>query len=128
MSSTIWAYVAFGTVSMLIAAWMGLIQRVQVGQGLVLLRATAVAALVLSLVALSGAPGTLGSVLASIALIVSGLFLGLGSLAGQSKQTPAFAVGSPLPDFEAPDHNGETFRSVSLRGKPMLIKFFRGHW
>ncbi len=128
MSSIAWAYVAFGTASILAATWMGLIQRVQVGQGKILLRVLAVLALVTSVVSLGGSPGTLGGVLASIALFVSAAFLVLGSLAGQSDQGPAFGVGDALPAFEAKDHNDEWFRSEALRGRPMLIKFFRGHW
>jgi len=128
MTSLGWAYVAFGTASLLVATWIGLIQRVQVGEGKPLLRVMAVVALVTSLFALAGAPGAFGATLAGLALIVGGGFLLLGSLAGQSEQGPAFALGDRLPDFEAPDHEGEAFRSASLRGKPVLIKFFRGHW
>jgi len=48
--------------------------------------------------------------------------------AGQSKQIPNVIVGAPLPAFAAPDHEGERFEIESLRGHPVLIKLFRGHW
>lgn len=128
MTALGFAYFAFGLMVMLVATWLGLIQRVQVEQGKWLLRGLAAATAVLALVALFGSPGTLGGVLAGLALLVGGGFLFLGSLAGQSDQGPAFAVGDPLPEFEALDEHGEPFRSTSLRGRPVLIKFFRGHW
>jgi peroxiredoxin len=37
-------------------------------------------------------------------------------------------VGDLVPAFEAPDEHGALFRSSSLNGEPLLIKFFRGHW
>ena len=38
------------------------------------------------------------------------------------------AVGAPILDFEAPDAEGEPFDLATLRGRPFLLKFFRGHW
>jgi peroxiredoxin len=38
------------------------------------------------------------------------------------------AVGQEAPDFAASDSGGATFRLASLRGAPVLLKFFRGHW
>jgi len=40
----------------------------------------------------------------------------------------AVRVGGPILDFSAPDENGEPFALASLRGRPYLLKFFRGHW
>ena len=45
----------------------------------------------------------------------------------ESSSAPA-SVGTPLPEFSAIDANDAPFRSADLRGRPVLIKFFRGHW
>ena len=61
-------------------------------------------------------------------LAVSSVSVILSSLAIQSSQAPAVAVGQPILEFTAPDENGDIFDSASLHGKPILLKFFRGHW
>lgn len=82
----------------------------------------------LAVLALTREPGVLGGILAGIVLALSTVFFGLLALAGQSKQQPAIRVGAPILDFTAPDHTGEPFTLSSLNGKPILMKFFRGHW
>ena len=37
-------------------------------------------------------------------------------------------VGAPIIDFTALDDRAVPFELGSLRGKPYLLKFFRGHW
>jgi peroxiredoxin len=37
-------------------------------------------------------------------------------------------VGETLRDFSALDENGERFELASTAGRPVLLKFFRGHW
>jgi hypothetical protein len=86
------------------------------------------AAMVLAVASFMADPGALGSALAGITLAGGAVWMLLGILAPQSRQTPAVAVGEPAPDFAAPDDRGATFRLSDLRGHPVLIKFFRGHW
>ncbi|MGH7819078.1 MAG: hypothetical protein ACREQ9_04830, partial [Candidatus Binatia bacterium] len=57
-----------------------------------------------------------------------GAFLALAATGGQANVTPAVRVGEPIIDFTARDDHGDEFRLVSLRGRPFLLKFFRGHW
>ncbi len=38
------------------------------------------------------------------------------------------AVGDPLRPFTALTPEGDTFDAASLRGRRVLLKFFRGHW
>jgi peroxiredoxin len=38
------------------------------------------------------------------------------------------ALGQPIPEFTAPDAEGQPFALSSLHGRPYLLKFFRGHW
>ncbi|MDJ0785381.1 MAG: hypothetical protein QNK05_01155 [Myxococcota bacterium] len=85
-------------------------------------------ALGLGVVALLSSPGTLGGIAATFGTAAGAIFLGLQTLAGQVDATPAVAVGGPILDFTAPDDQGKPFDTASLRGKPYLLKFFRGHW
>ncbi len=128
MTGAGWAYVSFVLIGMFVASWVGLVQRVQVGAGLLPARILAAVAMVAGLLALANSPGWLGGALAGVSLLVGTVFFFLGSLSRQSDHPPAVAVGQPLAAFEAPDHEGKLFRSETLRGRPMLIKFFRGHW
>jgi hypothetical protein len=82
----------------------------------------------LGLVALVLGAGTAGGCLAAFA-VVGGLgFLGLAAASGQKPTTPAVAVGGPILDFASTDDEGRAFDLSSLRGRPFLLKFFRGHW
>jgi hypothetical protein len=78
--------------------------------------------------AFTRSPGILGGVLAGLPVVVALTFAVLYVLRGQSTQAPALAVGQPLIDFTAPNEQGEAFTLSSLAGKPVLLKFFRGHW
>jgi hypothetical protein len=37
-------------------------------------------------------------------------------------------VGEPMPALSAPDHTGTAFDLASLKGKRVMVKFFRGSW
>ena len=37
-------------------------------------------------------------------------------------------TGEPMPAFAAPDHTGTPFDLASLKGKRVMVKFFRGSW
>jgi peroxiredoxin len=41
---------------------------------------------------------------------------------------PAVEVGSKFIDFTTLDSDGKPFTLSSLEGRPILLKFFRGHW
>ena len=64
----------------------------------------------------------------SLPLVMGPLFFFLLS----QRKTPigklTVKVGDPLPAFAAVDDHGEPFASESLRGKRVLLKFFRGQW
>ncbi len=82
----------------------------------------------LGVVALLQGVGWLGGVAAGLA-IFAGAFLCLTvSISAQKLAAGAIGVGATLPDFSAPDENGESFELSSVVGKPLLLKFFRGHW
>jgi len=73
-------------------------------------------------------PGWVGGTMATLAIVGGIIWVTLGLLAGQSKQKPNLVLGEPLPAFSAPDHENQLFEIESLRGHPVLIKLFRGHW
>ena len=47
---------------------------------------------------------------------------------GQKITGETIDVGDDLPIFSAVDEFGNNFESTQLSGKPILLKFFRGHW
>lgn len=42
-------------------------------------------------------------------------------------QVPS-AAGKPAPDFTTKDQDGKSFHLASLRGKRVLLLFYRGYW
>lgn len=83
---------------------------------------------VLGLAAFSAGPGWLGGAGAVFAILAGGAFCGLRALSAQQPNRPAVSVGGPILDFSAPDDSGAPFDLAQLRGRPFLLKFFRGHW
>ncbi|MBW2243643.1 MAG: hypothetical protein JRH01_16795 [Deltaproteobacteria bacterium] len=86
------------------------------------------ASVLLAIATFSGDAGLLANILAGTTAALGAGFLFLAVLSPQSKQRPAIELGNPLPDFAAPDENGQPFAISSVAGKPILLKFFRGHW
>ena len=122
------ALVSVALLAGFIASWMTMIKQVQLEKGRWLLRLLAGASMVVAGLAFALGVELFGGILAGVAMGVSILFLVLSSLSRQSSNAPAVAVGQPMLEFSAPDENGEIFDSASLSGKPILLKFFRGHW
>jgi hypothetical protein len=73
-------------------------------------------------------PGVIVYVSGGIAILLAGLFLLLTLTSGLPDQPPAVAVGETAPDFRALDAEGNEFHLSQLRGAPVLLKFYRGHW
>ena len=69
-----------------------------------------------------------GGIAAGLAVLGGIAFIGLWAASGQPRVTPAVAVGDGIIDFVATDDEGRPFALANLRGKPFLLKFFRGHW
>jgi peroxiredoxin len=72
-------------------------------------------------------PSTLFITLIVVAVVFAagGLWLTKRGL----RRTPAgLKPGSPLPDFQARDEQGNPLRSADLRGAPVVILFVRGNW
>ena len=73
--------------------------------------------------------GILGAVPPALAILIGGFLTFTIYISPQAlDNTRAIAVGDTIPQFTAPDGNGEIFDSASLNGHLVLIKFFRAHW
>ena len=85
-------------------------------------------------IALSGlavrrAPGRWAPrLLLGVNAMLAGLFAAM--LYGAMRVPPALGppVGKPAPDFAQPDQTGQQVRLADLRGAPLLVVFYRGHW
>jgi len=70
-----------------------------------------------------------GSAAAWLAAGLGGALVFLALTGGQRATAPhSISVGDLLPAFTAPDEHGQPFDIRSLAGRPLLLKFFRGHW
>ena len=87
-----------------------------------------VAGAVLGVVALGMGAGWVGGLLAGLAAVAGSFFSALVFVSPQKVGEDAIRVGEQLRPFSALDEAGSEFSSVSLAGKPVLLKFFRGHW
>jgi len=87
-----------------------------------------VASTTLGVGALMSGSGWIVGVPAGVAVAI-GTFLLFTIMIGSQQVAPdAIAVGEALRDFVAVDENGEKFELASTAGRPVLLKFFRGHW
>lgn len=91
-------------------------------------KAAAAAAVALAVASMLVGNDGFGGTAATIAVVAAGSFLVLAATSGQDRREPSVSVGHPILDFQAPDENGDVFDLASLRGRPFLLKFFRGHW
>jgi hypothetical protein len=110
------------------ATWWRRIQRVDVPLRPWAHYAVMGASLLAALAALGAGPGLTAGTAAVLALLGSGMFLGLHTISRMPDQPAAVGVGDTAPDFTAPDADGTSFTLSQLRGQPVLLKFFRGHW
>jgi hypothetical protein len=122
------ALLSFVVLAASMGGWVVGMQKVRLEGKRGLFIASFSVAFVLSLLAFTQGPGLLGAMAAGFSLLGSGIFLGLAALGRQEPKEPAVAVGSPVIDFSAPLDDDTLFDSNTLRGRPFLLKFFRGHW
>jgi len=128
VSGTLLGLLAFACAAGYVVLLVRSVRRVDVGARRGALNGLALGAVGFGIAAFLSGPGLLGGVLAGLGTLVGAIFLVLTVQAPQSQQAPAVAVGGRLLDFTAPDENGKPFSLESLHGRPVLIKFFRGHW
>jgi hypothetical protein len=110
------------------AVWMRRINAVSIPYDRRAFLAVCGLGVVLGIAALAVGTGIVGKTAAVVGILAGGSFVGLRALSRQQERSPAIAVGGALLDFSALDEAGQVFELSSLRGKPLLLKFFRGHW
>ncbi|MDJ0790035.1 MAG: hypothetical protein QNK05_24835 [Myxococcota bacterium] len=107
--------------------WFRLANTVDLPENRTLFLVVWVGAALLGIVALVKG-GWLGRI-AAVPAIALGLFLPFTvSISEQVLPPDTIQVGDVIPTFSAPDDSGQVFDSTRLRGRPVLIKFFRAHW
>lgn len=77
---------------------------------------------------LMGGGGLALRILCGIAIAIAALFMGLDRIAALPTPVPNVGIGDLALDFTATTSEGDDFSLSSLRGRPVLLKFFRGHW
>ena len=108
--------------------WLRVMQRVQIPADMRGYCAASGVAALLGTAAFVVGTGVLGGVAAGVSVVGGLAFLALYAASGQARLTPAVSVGRPVVDFSTRDDAGEPFDTARLRGRPFLLKFFRGHW
>ena len=123
------AFLAFGVAVATTARWFRLAYRVELPEN----RSGFVAAWLLG-AALGatalwvGTSGWLAGSPAGLSIVIGLFLLFTVSVSRQVATADGVAVGAPLASFQALDEHDEVFDSKQLEGKPVLLKFFRGHW
>jgi hypothetical protein len=82
----------------------------------------------LGVYAFTAGVGWVAGLLAGASVLAGGVFITLVAISAQKGSSGGFEVGQPVPDFSAPDETGQPFALSSQAGRPLLLKFFRGHW
>ena len=66
--------------------------------------------------------------LLGVEVALAGLFAVMLYVSSAVPGTGGPAVGNPAPDFTLTDHRGDPVHLANLRGAPVLLIFYRGHW
>ena len=110
------------------AVWLWLIRRVRIPKNLRPTIAAHTVAVAFGVAAFGLGASAPGQILAGVGILGGIVFLALQTQSRQARLAPAVAVGGRIIEFTLPDHEGRPFDLATLRGRPFLLKFFRGHW
>lgn len=110
-----------------VVVWGVAVFRVQLGGVMPLLRGVVGIQLGLALVGILTAGTPAAGWAAALSIVPSVLFLAIGRIAPQRSGIQA-SVGEASPGGVALGPDGSPFDLDVLRGRPHLIKFYRGHW
>nr|AHZ46200.1 alkyl hydroperoxide reductase [uncultured bacterium N27-1E] len=128
MSGAMLSIIALLLVAGSMALWFRRIHKVEIPEDRRGYVAFWVGGAALGVIALIQGAGWIGAIPAAIA-VFAGSFFSVSVLVSPQKATDdAIRVGESLRDFTALDENGDEFSLSGFAGKPVLIKFFRGHW
>jgi len=128
MTGDVFGFIAFALVAVPGARWLWLMQRVEIPADRTFYIATSAAAVPIGIAAFVFGASLTGGVAAGLAIAGGSVFVALCAASAQAKTTPTVSVGNAVVDFTAPDDGGQPFPLARLRGRPFLLKFFRGHW
>jgi len=119
---------AFVVVAISMGHWFLRIRRVDVPRDRRAYVASWLLGAALGIGALVEGAGWVGGVPAFVAIVVGSIASLLVFVSPQRVAADAIRVGEALRDFTAPDEFGNAFSIAEVAGKPVLLKFFRGHW
>jgi len=125
---TILGFAAFALAASTLAVWFRQIERVAIPENRVVFVVFFLGAVALAIAAFVLRTRWFGAIPALLAIAIGAFFPFSMAISRQEVATTGIQVGQVVPHFEALDRNGERFDSTSLAGKPVLMKFFRGHW
>ena len=128
MSGALLGILAFLLVAGSMALWTRRIRNVEIPKDRRAFVACWVGGAVLGIIALIQGAGWIGGTLAGVAALAGTFFSALVLASPQKAADDAIQVGESLRQFSAIDENGEEFSLAGLADKPVLLKFFRGHW
>ncbi len=128
MTGTPLAFLALAIVVGSAALWFRRMYQVRIPRNRTPFLAVWLFGAALALIALIQGTGWIGGTAAILAIGFGAFVAFTMAISRQITAADAIKVGAPLPAVLAPDENGETFELSSLAGKPVLLKFFRGHW
>lgn len=128
MTGLVLGVLAFLLVAGPMALWAQRIKRVQIPTDRRGFVACWLGGAALGILALTQGAGWVGGIPAGIAAVAGIFFSALVYVSPQRVADNAVQVGESLRDFTALDENGDDFSIASVAGKPLLLKFFRGHW
>ena len=128
MNDTILGVLAFLVIAGSMALWFRRIQSVRIPRDRRGFVASWLLGAGLGVLALAGDPGWIVGSLAGLAVVAGILFTVLFFISPQKVAADAIRVGEKLRDFTALDEAGSEFALADTLGRPVLLKFFRGHW
>lgn len=108
--------------------WFQLIQKVAIPRNRVRFHLAFGGGAVLGLVGAITGTGWLSTLVGGFAAVAGSVMPLLRLQSSQKSAEPTLSVGDPILAFTALDEHGADFDLASLKGKPYLLKFFRGHW
>jgi hypothetical protein len=121
-------FAAFGVAALTMVVWFRQINQVDIPENRTVFAIFFLSAVALAISAFVMRTRWFGAIPALLAIVIGGFFPFSMTISSQEVATTGIQVGQTMPQFKALDRKGEWFDSASLDGKPVLIKFFRGHW
>ena len=108
-------------------AWSSQIRAVDIPENRVLFLVAFLSAVALGIAAFVKGTSWVGGI-AAVPGILIGLLVPFTIAISAQSAAEGIQVGETIPHFTSVDDRGEAFDSESLRGRPVLMKFFRAHW